>query len=188
MQPSTAGEACRGSSAVGPIAFGQLGPGEDLSGRLVTEVRRLADEAATESDADVLVIDGPPGVGCPLISAITSTDLLVAVAEPSVSGVHDLGRLADLADQVRVPVVVILNKADLSEDGASGIRALCESRELRLIAEVPFDKAGADYLATLADHEAEPPADQTRFTQQLSCAWRSIEEVLGLEARVTKER
>jgi MinD superfamily P-loop ATPase len=182
MKPSTVGEACRGQSDIGPIAFGQLGPGEDLSGRLVTEVRRLAADAAEGSDAQLVLIDGPPGVGCPLISAVASTDLLVAVAEPSVSGAHDLGRLADLAARVNVPLAVLLNKADLSREGAEGIRVLCRSRGLDLIAEVPFDEAGASFLAALAQRSADGNPPQASFSAELTTAWHSIQRVLELDA------
>jgi MinD superfamily P-loop ATPase len=150
MLPSTAGEACIGASVVGPIAFGQLGPGEDLSGKLVTEVRRLGADAAAEHRADVLFIDGPPGIGCPLIAAVASTDLVVAVAEPTVSGAHDLGRLADVAARLKLPVRVVLNKADLSEEGTRRIYETCVTRGLPVLAEIPFDPALAELLGDFA--------------------------------------
>jgi len=145
-----AGEACTATSTVGPLAFGQLAAGQDLSGRLVTEVRERASRLAEESLADVLLIDGPPGVGCPTIAAITNTDQLVAIAEPTVSGAHDLGRLADLADRLGVPVAVVLNKSDLSAEGADQIRAMCRDRGTPLLGEVPFDPAVARFLGQLA--------------------------------------
>lgn len=176
MVPATAGEACSGVSTVGPIAFGQLGPGEDLSGRLVTEVRRLASEAAEQHAADLVVIDGPPGVGCPLISAVASTDMLIAVAEPTVSGEHDLGRLVDLAEQLGVPVHVILNKADLSAEGASKVRELCAARGLPLLGEVPFDTALAD-LSTVFEADV---AGGSPGLREVVSAWRAVESELEL--------
>lgn len=98
MKPGTAGMAAAGTASTGAIAFGQLEPGQDVSGKLVTEVRRRAAEMA-ESAAEgqaLLLVDGPPGVGCPVIASIGNADLLVAVAEPSVSGEHDLRRLVRL--------------------------------------------------------------------------------------------
>lgn len=150
LKESAAGEACIGVSSIGPMAFGQLGPGEDLSGRLVSEVRRLAIERAERHGADWLLIDGPPGIGCPTIAAVTNTDMLVAVAEPTMSGEHDLDRLTQLAARFQLPVVVALNKADLSEEGAERIRRYCREHKLELIAEIPFDPAVAAALATLA--------------------------------------
>jgi MinD superfamily P-loop ATPase len=181
MTPSTAGEACKGDSIVGPAAFGQLGPGEDLSGKLVTEVRRLAADAAERHECDVLFIDGPPGIGCPLIAAVASADLLVAVAEPTVSGAHDLGRLADLAGRLHLPVRVLLNKADLSEDGAARIRQLCASRGLTLLAEVPFEPALGVLLEVMAEGAEGVSSDGTNGLREVAGAWATIARELGLE-------
>ena len=183
MTPTIAGEACEGESVTGPAAFGQLGPGEDLSGKLVTEVRRLAVDAAERHHSDVLFIDGPPGIGCPLIAAVASTDLLVAVAEPTVSGAHDLERLADLAARLRLPMRVVLNKADLSEDGAVRVRRLCESRGLALLAEVPFEPTLAVLLETLAEGTEGIPVERASGLSEVAKAWAAIERELGLGER-----
>lgn len=180
MEPSTAGEACVGESVLGPIAFGQLGPGEDLSGKLVTEVRRLGAQAAERHHADVLFIDGPPGIGCPLIAAVASTDMVIAVAEPTVSGAHDLGRLADIAARLRLPVRVVLNKADLSAEGAMKLRELCEARELPLIAEVPFDVTLADTVTAFAAGADSEATDSSLGLRAVRVAWQAIERELGL--------
>ncbi len=150
MVRQKAGEACTGMSVVGPIAYGQLRPGYDLSGKLVTEVRSRAVALGAVHGADVLIIDGPPGTGCPAIASITGTDLIVAVAEPTRSGAHDLGRLETLARRFALGVVVVLNKADLSSAGAREVRDLCTARDLPLLAEIPFDPALVDALAGLA--------------------------------------
>lgn len=187
MAPSTAGEACLATSATGPIAYGRLGPGEDLSGRLVTEVRRLGSEAAECRGADILLIDGPPGIGCPLIAAIASTDLVVAVAEPSASGAHDLGRLADVAARLGLPVRVVLNKADLSDEGASEVRDVCASRSLTLLGEVPFDTALADVNGASATEMPAFAAASTPGRRAAASVWQAVEYELGLRTR-TAER
>lgn len=172
------GEACTGVSEVGSAAFGQLGPGQDLSGRLVTEVRRLASDAADINDADFLLIDGPPGVGCPLIAAVTNTSLLVAVAEPSVSGAHDLERLIGLAARMNLSVRVVLNKADLSLEGAEGIRVLCGIHSLPLIAEVPFDPKVAGMLEGMAGGENAADSDSPAM-DAIAKAWQSLRDEMG---------
>lgn len=181
MTPSTAGEACEGTSVIGPIAFGQLRPGEDLSGKLVTEVRRLGSQAAERLRADVLLIDGPPGIGCPLIAAVASTDMVIAVAEPTVSGGHDLDRLADVAAQLRLPMSVVLNKADLSADGASKVRELCVSRALPLIAEVPFDEVLLDTDQALSAAGGSVATDGSPGIRAIIEAWRAVERGVGLD-------
>lgn len=150
MHERTAGQVFSGTSAVGPISFGQLGPGEDLSGKLVTEVRSRAKAMAGETGAALLLIDGPPGIGCPVIAAITNTDLLVAVTEPTVSGESDLLRLIALARRLGVSIAVVLNKADLSANGAGRIRQLVAAEGLELIGEIPFDPTLATALDRLA--------------------------------------
>ncbi len=180
MVPASVGQACRGVSPVGPIAFGQLGPGQDLSGRLVTEVRRLGLLAAQDAGAEVLFIDGPPGTGCPLIAALSSTDLVVAVAEPTLSGVHDLGRLADLAARFRIPVRVVLNKADLSAEGARGLREFCAGKGLPLLAEIPFDRDFAGTLQAMADPAACAALQGSPAWREASKAWLTLASELGL--------
>ncbi|MDZ4655394.1 MAG: ATP-binding protein [Coriobacteriia bacterium] len=151
MRPKQAGEACSGLTSIGPIVFGNLRPGEDLSGKLVTEVRERARHLAETTDAALVVIDGPPGIGCPVIAAIVNTDHLVAVTEPSASGVHDLDRLVRLARRLDVPVSAILNKADLSASGAERVRTYCAEAGIELIGEVPFDPALAKLLGGMAE-------------------------------------
>ena len=175
MVSKAVGESCTGTSEVGSAAFGQLGPGQDLSGRLVTEVRRLATAAVERDAADILLIDGPPGVGCPLIAAVANTDLLVAVAEPSVSGAHDLARLVELAERLKISMAVVLNKADLSQSGAEGIRRLCEAHSLSIVGEVPFDLAVAGMLEALACGQ-DVMQVQTPAWDSIRHAWREISD------------
>lgn len=143
MVASLAGEVMAAETALGPMAFGRLAPGEDLSGKLVTEVRRKTDELAGARGIERMWIDGPPGVGCPAIAAITGADLVVGVTEPTVSGEHDLMRLVTLARRFKIPVAVVLNKADLSESGARRLRERIAAEGLELIGEVPYDPAVA---------------------------------------------
>lgn len=172
MVKATAGEACIGTALTGPIAFGQLGPGEDLSGRLVTEVRERAKNAAVDHGADYLLIDGPPGIGCPVIAAITNTDILVAVTEPTVSGEHDLDRLVKLAARLDIPVAVVLNKADLSSEGAARIRSLCARAGLDMLAEIPFDGELARLLPRLA--AGERPEKDSPGLAAATVAWQQL--------------
>ncbi len=115
----------------------------------------MASISASRVRGGLVLIDGPPGVGCPTIAALADTDLLVAVTEPTVSGAHDLARLLDLADSFSIASVVVLNKADLSTEGREGVRALCAERGVDLVAEVPFDESLASTLETMS---AEGPS------------------------------
>ncbi len=150
MEPSQAGEVMTASTSVGPMAFGRLAAGEDLSGKLVTEVRGRADAIAAERESDLMLIDGPPGVGCPAIAALTGTDLVIAVTEPTVSGEHDLLRLVALARRFNIPVHVVLNKADLSRSGAERLRTRVQTEGLEMLAEIPYDESVARIPELLA--------------------------------------
>lgn len=168
--PSQAGEVCRAATAVGPLSFGRLAPGEDLSGKLVTEVRARAEAAAVDTGAAAVLIDGPPGVGCPATAAIANADLLVAVTEPTLSGEHDLARLVTLARHLRVPVAVVLNKADLSAPGADRLRALVRAEGIELIAEVPYD-AGAANVFDGGSLDASRLSEETREALARVTGW-----------------
>jgi len=173
-----AGQVCSGSTPIGPIAFGELAPGEDQSGRLVGDVRKLGAAEGDTHGAEVLLIDGPPGIGCPATAAIADADLLVAVTEPTVSGAHDLARLIELAAGLNVPVRVVLNKADLSPEGAQRMRGLCATKALPLIAEIPFDPMLAD-LSAIAG-AAGDAAGLDRLAPSVSAVWRDVSAALGL--------
>lgn len=149
MQAGAPGAIVSARSIVGDLVYGILGPGEDLSGKLVTEVRTHADEVGDGSE--IQFIDGPPGVGCPVIASITNTDQLIAITEPTVSGEHDLMRLVTLARRLDVPIAAVINKADLSERGAAHLRERLAEEGVELIAEVPFDPALASTLSRFAN-------------------------------------
>ena len=143
----------------------------------MTEVRERATALADDASAKLLLIDGPPGVGCPVIAATTNTDLVVAVAEPTLSGEHDLERLIDLAGRFDIPVAVLLNKADLSAEGAARIREVCARRGLPLLGEVPFDERMARVLDGMARGEE---LGDSAGGASVSAAWERVEELVGL--------
>ncbi|MBN2405832.1 MAG: ATP-binding protein [Coriobacteriia bacterium] len=182
MRPKQAGEACSGSTKIGPIVYGNLRPGEDLSGKLVTEVRERAKGLAEETDDTLLIIDGPPGIGCPVIAAITNTDHLVGVTEPTASGLHDLDRLVRLARKLDVPVSAVLNKADLSAGGAERLRAYCLSQDIPLLGEVPFDAELASLLGGMAEGRGFPQrgeGDDSPGIVAVRNIWEQAQTIIG---------
>lgn len=123
----------------GPMAYAELFPGEANSGKLVTEVRRLADDLAESDDLDMVLIDGPPGTGCPAIASISGVDLILAITEPSLSGEHDLMRLLDLVKHFSIPVCVAINKWDLHPGMTRSIEERCRSNDVQVIGHIPYD-------------------------------------------------
>jgi MinD superfamily P-loop ATPase len=125
----------------GCLVHAKLGVAEENSGKLVTLVRNRAKQIAKERNCPYLLVDGSPGIGCPVIASLTGADLVVIVTEPTVSGEHDLARVADLAKHFGIPVAVCVNKADINPGMADRIRVNAEARGLSFAGTVPYDKA-----------------------------------------------
>ncbi len=178
---TVAGVVCSGMALTGPLVYGQLVPGEDLSGKLVTAVRERAEQVAQEIDAEILLVDGPPGVGCPVIAALARVDMLVAVAEPTVSGVHDLSRLIDLAHRFKLDSTVIINKADLSDEGVKQLKIFAAHQNIPILGTVPFDRALGNALVDLGEKACTVNADvDSRGLEALRMIWKKLEERLEL--------
>lgn len=125
----------------GPLVHAQLYPGQENSGRLVTLLKQRARELAKERGLDLVLCDGSPGVGCPVISSLSGAHLAVAVVEPTPSGRHDFERVAALCDHFRIPVAVLINKADLNAREVEAITELARTRNYTIVGQLPFDPA-----------------------------------------------
>ena len=125
----------------GPMVHARLGVAEENSGKLVTFVRTQAENIAQERNLDLILIDGSPGIGCPVIASIAGADLAVVVTEPTLSGLHDLERVCDLTRHFGIDTLVCINKSDLNEDLASEIETQARQRGLRMAGRVRYDRA-----------------------------------------------
>lgn len=165
------GRTHRSRTRFGPMVHARLIPGEENSGLLVSRLRDDARLVAQATGRGTILSDGAPGIGCPVISSLTGTDLAVAVAEPSLSGRHDLERIAGLAARFRVPMAVILNKADANAGIRAGILDFCRGLGLPVIAELPYDPAVVEAMIagkTVIEH------DSGRLAAPLRAAWEEI--------------
>lgn len=138
------GEYYVSDSCYGTMVHGKLGIAEGNSGKLVAEIKKKARIAAGHQD--LIIIDGPPGIGCPVVSSLVGADVALVVAEPTVSGVHDLVRVLELISKNNIEAAVCINKADLSAEQASVIRELCRQKQIAMIGEVKFDQAFVEAL------------------------------------------
>lgn len=138
MHPAECGRWFQSRTRVGPMLHARLDPGRENSGRLVSLVRGEATRVAEESNAALILTDGPPGIGCPVIAAITGNDLVLVVTEPTPAGCHDLERVAELAAHFGIAAGVILNKADISEEWADSVERLCAERGMPLFGRLPY--------------------------------------------------
>ena len=147
----------------GPMVHARLGIAEENSGRLVSLVRKETRQLAEERGLDLILTDGPPGIGCPVIAAIGGATALVIVVEPTVSGIHDMERVVDLAAHFRVPGMVIVNKYDRKVEMTEAIERLAVQRNLVVLGRVPFDPVFTRSMVqgqTLFEYGAETPTRQ----------------------------
>jgi MinD superfamily P-loop ATPase len=123
----------------GKLVHARLGVAQDSSGKLVAHLRREALRLAAVEGLEWVVIDGPPGIGCPAHAAITGVDGVVVVTEPTEAGLHDLARALDLAEHFGVPAGIVLNKSDLSEEGAGRVDTVASRWRVPILGSIPFD-------------------------------------------------
>jgi len=162
----------------GTLVHARLGIGEDNSGKLVTLVRRQARQLAEEEDAELILNDGPPGTGCPVTAAITGVDLVLAITEPTPSGLHDLQRVAGLCAHFRVPLTVCINKHDLSPQNSAMIRDWCDGAGVEIAGDIPFDPAVHRALANR--HSLIDEGEDHAATKAVTALWTRIANRLGV--------
>ena len=124
----------------GPMVHASLGIGGDNSGKLVSIVRQQARTIAERDSKKYIIIDGPPGIGCPVIAATSGVDLVLAVTEPTLAGIHDLERVVKVAHHFKVPVAVVINKYDINPDNSYHIEQYCSKNTLNLAGRIPYDQ------------------------------------------------
>lgn len=128
-----------GSFRNGKMVYGRLAPGEENSGKLVSMVREKAKKISNDYSVDVIILDGPPGIGCPVISTISGTDKVVIVTEPTISGFHDLIRTIMVVKKFENELFVIINKYDLNQRITGLIEEWCDSHSIRIAGKLPYD-------------------------------------------------
>lgn len=182
MQPRKSGQWFRSKTDLGPMLHAELFPGEENSGLLVSRLREEAKKASGEGEGALIIADGPPGIGCPVISAVSGTDFVVIVTEPTVSGVHDLARIADLCAHFKRPVGVLLNKADLDPDQAAAAEAVCWERDIPILARIPFSPA---VVRALLATKTLDQVEEDGIAAALESSWKAVRERAALAAPST---
>lgn len=178
MEEPVTGEWFLSDSPFGPLYHAHLFAGGENSGKLVTLVKQQARLRALDDQRPLVLVDGPPGIGCPVISASSGASLALLVVEPTYSGVHDLVRVLQLTRHFDVPSVVIINKADLSLNRTEEIEQFCQREGIPVVARLPFDT-----IVTKAMVEGYPVTAYTEgpVTQALIQAWVRIKRRLDLD-------
>ena len=157
---------------MGPMVHARLGIAEENSGKLVSRIRQEAKKLAEERGFELIITDGPPGIGCPVIAAIGGATALALIVEPTVSGLHDMTRLADLAAHFRAPCLLCVNKFDLNIEMTEKLEEVARQRKMTVVGRVPFDplftRAMIDGQTVI---EYQPDAATARAVQEV---WEAI--------------
>jgi len=125
-------------TAYGDFVYALLEPGEENSGLLVSEVKKVAKKIAEDSGVDLILIDGAPGIGCPVIASLSNVDLALIVTEPTLSGISDMERVLSLTNHFKVKSLVVVNKFDLNADMTKEIEEFCKEMDVEVIGKIPF--------------------------------------------------
>jgi len=141
LEPRVSGQWYNAMTDWGLLASAELLPGEETSGKLVMEVKRNMQTLVESSAPEWAIVDGSPGIGCPVIASVSGVDAVVLVTEPTLSGMHDLERILDVVNHFRIPSYLVINKADLSADLTKRLERFALEKTLPVLGHIPYDRA-----------------------------------------------
>ncbi|PKO98422.1 MAG: (4Fe-4S)-binding protein [Bacteroidetes bacterium HGW-Bacteroidetes-8] len=161
-----------GTFRKGYMVYGRLAPGEENSGKLVNIVRDRAKKIADEYKIDITIIDGPPGIGCSVISSITGTDIIVVVTEPTISGLHDLRRTIELTCGFNSTTWVLINKFDLNREISDRIEEYCSQNKILFAGKLSFDARVVEAMVNCKSVIEYAP--DSAISKEISQIWEKI--------------
>lgn len=176
FEPAINGKWFISDTRFGPMVHAKLGIAEENSGKLVTLIRREAKKIAEEQNKNLIIVDGSPGIGCPVIASISGADMVLIVTEPTLSGKHDLERVAQLTQNFGIKTLVCINKADINPEMSDSIAKEAEQNGLIVVGRIPYDEAFTKaqmMKATLIEYSGGNTAEQ------IKAMWREITYRLG---------
>ncbi|MBN2120488.1 MAG: ATP-binding protein [Candidatus Omnitrophica bacterium] len=176
MQENISGEWFISDTRFGPMVHAKLGIAQENSGKLVSLVRKQAKELAEKNNCSLVIIDGAPGIGCPVIASLSGIDCALVVTEPTISGLHDADRVIKVAKHFGVFTKLVINKYDLNLDMSKRIERYCDNNEVRLIGKIGFDKSIVEAMVegkTIIEYQ------KGKASEQISNLWVRLQEELG---------
>ena len=161
----------------GPLVHARLGIAQENSGRLVALVRQNAKHIAEEENLSYIIVDGPPGIGCAVISSLSGADLALLVTEPTLSGMHDLDRIIELCRHFGIPALACINKYDINEENSRQIESYCANQKVEVVSLIPFDNVVTEALVN-----GLPVVEFSdgRVKQEIENLWQSVSLALGV--------
>jgi MinD superfamily P-loop ATPase len=165
MEENVAGEWFISDTSYGPFVHAKLGIAEENSGKLVAKIRQIAKEMAEKQSLDYVIIDGPPGIGCPVIASLSGVDCALIVTEPTLSGLHDAERVMEVAKHFNIPVKLVVNKYDLNPVMTEKIEAFFRDRGVPVVGKIAFDKTVVEALVkgkTIVENASTSVAEEVK--------------------------
>ena len=178
--PKSVGKVFTSRTRYGAFIHGRLNPGSSNSGKMVTRIRQIAEREAEKQQADIILIDGSPGIGCPVISSVTGSDMVLVVTEPTLSGIHDMERVIALTEHFGIECSVIVNKYDINESNVEKIENFCSEHCVPITGKIPYNR-----IFTEAIIVAKPLVEFTQngVSRYVEHAWRRSCELLWKDMR-----
>ncbi len=176
MKEVQSGEWFISQTRYGPMVHAKLGVAQENSGKLVTLVRKEAQRIAREGNYPLILIDGPPGISCPVIASLGGVNAVLIVTEPSVSGIHDLERVLGVSRHFQVPAWVCVNKWDINPDNTEKIEDFCRREGCPVIGKIPFDPI---VTKAMVMESAVVEYSGGTVAQEIKKMWTQLERVLG---------
>ncbi len=180
MKESLSGQWFISETKYGPLVHARLGIAQENSGKLVAQVRQQAKQIAEEQNLEYIISDGPPGIGCPVISSLSGAKLALLVTEPTLSGIHDLERAFGICRHFGIPAVVCINKYDLNEDNSRQIESYCARQGISVTSKIPFDNVVTEALV-----HGVPVVEYSTdsVSQEIEKLWHDISRTLEHEEK-----
>lgn len=178
MKENLSGEWFVSETRYGPMVHARLGIAEENSGKLVTLVRENAKVIAEQNSLDLILIDGPPGIGCPVIASLSGVDISLVVTEPTLSGIHDLERVVGVANHFGIKVACVINKYDINQENSGNIERWCQMEGLRVLGKIPYDRRVSEALVKgipLVEYSDFPAA------REVKNVWKLLGETIELK-------
>lgn len=176
MEKNISGRWFISQTEYGPFVHARLNAGEENSGKLVTEVRKKAKEIAENNGPNYVIIDGPPGIGCPVIASLSGTDLALVVAEPTLSGIHDMERVIQLTRHFGLKAACVLNKFDLNMKLSAEIEKWCLSNSVPVVARIPFSEA---VVRAVVNGKPITEAEDHLVSEEIKKMWSRVLEIIS---------
>ncbi len=175
MDSNISGEWFVSQTKYGPFVHARLGIGEENSGKLVAEVRKKAKEIAEAKKLDLIIIDGPPGIGCPVIASLSGTSMALVVTEPTISGIHDMERVIQMAHHFGIQTACCINKYDLNLGNAEQIEKWCQKNSIPLVGKIPFASVVTESMV-----QGIPLTEfaKNSASQAITTMWQKLQELL----------